>query len=250
MNLAQLQDDVLSKLGEDRASMIGAYLARADVAGSVATQTADTITSYLNEAQSDIARNDYSVVDTATYSWPQGQQYTRYDQFTCQTSASATVLGIRQLKFGASVLTPAGRAATENWFPNALTDPQAQPRYYYEDGIEGIGVYPLPSATSTTVTAKCLIIPAPLVAPSDAPPYPFDMHKLLSFYACSMLCLRVRGNPEMMQLGMRFMSMYTKDTERVLDRLWRLDADLANDLLARTEVQLGQQSSPEQGTPS
>lgn len=228
MNLQQLIDDTIIRLGEAQASLVAAYMPGNNASAPVQSSS-QVITTWLNDAQNDLARNYYPISDTASYTWPAGQQFTRYSAFTCASGGSA--FGVRKVNFGGVNLTSADRAATENWYPDMDTDPQGVPVYYYEDGVEGIGVYPIPAA-NTVVTAKAIIIPAPLVLPADVPVFPADRHVLLSWYAASMTLIRNTEDPVLQSRGNIMMQLYTKQATNILDRVWRLDPDFANDLMA------------------
>jgi hypothetical protein len=243
MNVQQLQDDVLFRLGEGQASLVAAYMSGTNSSVPVLTSN-QAILTLLNDAQNDLARHYYTISDTATYSWPGGQQFTKYagnngppasPTFVCTGNAGNVVFGIRKLNFGGVNLTSAGRAATESWYPNMDTDPQGQPIFYYEDGIEGVGVYPIPAVTAT-VTAKAIVIPAPLVLETDVPQFPPDRHILLSWFACAQVLARNTEDPVLVSRGNRYEVAYREGAKNILSRTWRLDPDFANDLLADRPV--------------
>ena len=230
MNLQQLQDDVLQRLGEAQSSLVAAYLPGNNSTTPVLT-SAQVITYWLNDGQNDLARNFYPISDIATVTWPAGQQFMSFRNFVCQGNAGNLVFGIRKVSFAGNALTSAGRAATENWYPNMDNDQLGAPNYYYEDAIEGIGLYPIPSAAAT-VTARVIVTPAPLVQPTDIPQFPADRHTLLSWYACGMALLRNTEDPVLQSRGDKYMQLYAKQAANILSRVWRIDADFANDLMA------------------
>ena len=240
MNFQQLQDDVQIRLGEAQASLNAAYMPGTNASTPVMGYTsAAVIGGWINDAQNDLARNYYPISDTATYSWPAGQQFAKYAQFTCTNNPNNIPFGVRKVNFGGINLTSAGRAATENWYPNMDTDPTGTPTYYYEDGIEGIGVYPVPAATMS-VTMRVIVVPAPLVNPTDVPIFTTDRHVLLSWFAATQCLLRNTDDPVLMYSGTAYMNAYRAAANNILSRVWRLDADFANDLMADRPGNSGQ----------
>lgn len=232
MNFQQLQDDVLVRLGEAQASLVAAYMPATNATTPVTGYSnAQVIGGWINDGQNDLARNYYPVSDLATYSWPAGQQFAKYAQFVCTSNVNNVAFGVRRVNFGGKSLVSSGRAAAENWNPNMDTDPLGVPDYYFEDGVEGIGVYPVPAVTAT-VTMRVIVTPAPLVNPTDTPAFPADRHVLLSWYAAAMCLLRNTEDPVLQSRGGAMMNLYREQARNILSRVWRLDADFANDLMA------------------
>ncbi len=233
MYYGQLTDDVIIRLGEAQATLVAAYMPGDNSAVPVQTSQ-QIIQGWINDGQNDLSRNYYPVSDTGTYTWPAGQQFTRFTAFTCANNPLNEAFGVRKVNFGGVNLTSSGRAAAENWYPNMDVDPlgsDGPPRWYYEDGIEGFGVVPYPAA-STAVTAKLIVIPAPLVLPTDVPQFPPDRHLLLSWYACAMCLLRNTEDPALQSRGTAYMNLYLLQAKNILSRVWRVDADFARDLMA------------------
>jgi len=246
MKLSEIQAKVLKLIGEAQDTLVAAYLTGTNGGTSVAPlqTTADVITEHINDGQNDLARNYYPISDTGTYTgtpgqpvtqWPAGQQFARYSQFTCAGNPKNVVFGVRKVNFGGVNLKSSGRAATENWYPNMDTDAQGQPKLFYEDGIEGFGVYPIPAA-SAVATVKAIVTPAPLVMADDIPIFPVDLHVLLALYAAGMIILSNTEDPVLASHGTAYMGMYNDRAKRILDRVWRLDPDFARDLMAANGV--------------
>lgn len=223
MNLTALQADVIRRLGETSSSLIAAYV---DGSGNVVQAGTATITGFLNEGQSDICRRAFPVVDVAHSSFVIGQRTAMYSSFVCTSSASATLFSVRSAAWGASPLLYAPAGGMDSW---PFLTAQATPTRYYDEGIDVIGLYPIPSTTGG-LYVRGLIVPAPLVTGSDVPRLPADLQVLLSYYASAAICLMNRQDPVIQARGDYFRGLYEAGIERILATAGRLRSDGTNDL--------------------
>lgn len=233
MNFDQLKSDVMVRLGETQTALIATYLTGVNSNTPVTGyDTLSVIGGWLNDGQNDLARHYYPITDNASYSWPMGQKTARFAQFTCVANAANSVFAIRRLSLAGTPLTWADRAAIENWYPTMDADPLGIPQWYYDDGIEGVGIYPFPSSAMSATTGSAPIIPAPLLNPNDVPVFPADRHILLSWYACAQCLRRNTEDAQLASRGDTYWQMYLDGAGKILDRVWRADDAFANDVLA------------------
>ena len=251
MTLQQLQQDFFIRLGEASDTLAAALMSGINSNVPLVSSTM-AATGWINDAQNDLARNYYPISNVATYIWPDGQAKTPYSEFVCVENAGNVPFGVRKVNFGGvrgfntgNTLVSAGRAATENFFPNMDLDPLGDPQYFYEDGIEGIGIYPVPDTTAL-VTAQAIVTPAPLVGLNDIPVFPADRHVLLTWYAIGMCLMRNTEDPALESRGTAYMNAYRDGASKILNRLWRIDADFAADLMADNPAQMVPQEQSQQ----
>lgn len=222
--LIQLYNDCLTRLHEPTNTVI---LDLTDGTGtSVAATTKVNIVQYLNEASNDLCRQVYPLTDTGTFTWPSAQITAGFSAFTPGTTGNV-FWACRRLSWAGVALTRVNRSALENWYPNYPNDAAATPLYYYEQGEQGIAVYPPPVAQGA-VTLTGFVIPPALAADSDTPIwFEADEEKLLVFYACAMAARIAMDDPTIAARMQEWMDLYNEGKQLLLSRLWRNDSFVA-----------------------
>jgi hypothetical protein len=225
--LTDLQNDVLSRLNEASNSTAGDL--RSGTGGSSTIGTAATITQYLNEASADIARYCYPIVDVATYtSLPATTLYVSFanSNLTLGTSGDR-IWAARSVSWNGTPLGHASRSATEHWYGPTFPTDTGTPLYWYEQGADGIGIYPTPS-TAKTLSISGLVFPPLLTNGTDVPTwFQADQVKLIVFQAAGRLALKNADDPSLAERGPVWLAEYQKGKEALLARLWQEDPDLA-----------------------
>lgn len=227
MNLSQLQDDVLSRLGEAADSLCAAFMSGTNSA-TVTKSSRDIITGLVNDGQNDLARNYFLIAGTGTYVWPTGTMLVLLSDFTC---SNGTLFAVRSVNFGGVVLNREKQSVIENWYSTLDTDTLAVPVDWYYSGLQAIGTAPVPLATTTTVTVRGFVYPLDLVLPNSTPVFPTDSHNLLSWYACWQILTRNTNDPVLLSRGNAFRDLYLNGANNFMDRMKRSDPQLARDLL-------------------
>ena len=221
--LTDLQNDVLSRLSETDASHAGDFLP-GDNSSTLIT-TKDTITQYLNEAQEDLARSCYPVLDYGTVATPTGTQSLALSGLTVPSGNSLWVA--RGVSWNGQPLQRCSRSALEVWYPTWVTDVAGTPAYWYDQGEDGIGLYPRPSSTQTTLV-NGLAVPARLVNGTDTPSWlQADRTPLLVWYACWAVAAKNIQNDALSARGPVWRQEYEAGKAQLLARLWARDAQLA-----------------------
>ena len=221
--LADLQNDVLSRLSETDDSPAGDYLP-GDNSGAIIT-TKDTIAQYVNEASAELARTCYPIADVGSYALPMGAQTAPYTVFVC--ASGHTLWSARRVVWNGVELAYYARSAFEFWYPNAETDPNGTPILWYRQGHDGIGLYPRPATTQTT-TVYGLAIPKQLVNGTDvATWFQPDILKLPVMQAASRLAERNNQNPALIARAAEWAQEFEQGRDDLLTRLWQTDPSLA-----------------------
>jgi hypothetical protein len=250
MNLAELIDDTLQRLGESQESPIAAFQ-QGD--GTIASNSQDIIKKYLNEGYYDLARNYHPIRDDGFYEWPAQELYVPYASITPATSGNI-IRAVRSCQWGATnsqasagALTSADRAATENWYRLTYPNDTGTPKTFFDDGTqENMLLYPVYTAGTSYIWVKTVVIPVPLENLTDAPQFAPDIHKLLSFYACDMIITKRQEDQALASRGNKFRVLYQMAANELLDAAWRNDEDLANDLLKGRPTPPQSDVSPQQ----
>ncbi|MEO7714973.1 MAG: hypothetical protein ABIY70_02120 [Capsulimonas sp.] len=227
-SLGALQRDVLSRLNEADNSSAGNLETGTGMGATVAT--AATITQYLNEAAADLARSAFPIVQAGTFSWPGGAQAALLSVFT--VPESLTLWFARGVAWGGTALTHCSRSALENYYPTWAADAPGTPLYWYDTGQNGIGLYPIPSA-SQTVVANGFVLPSPLVDADDEPSWlPSDLTKLMVFYAAVMIAQKNLEDPSLAARADLWRAEYERGKAQLLSKLAASDPLLTRTLAA------------------
>jgi hypothetical protein len=222
--LADLRSDVLSRLAEPVNSPAGQL--DPGTSDTPTITTAATITQYLNEAQEDLARSCYPVVDYGTLaSTPTGTQALSFSSLT--VTSGKKIWAARGVSWNGVALSHCSRSALDVWFPTWITDANGTPAYWYEQGEDGIGLYPKPSAAQSTVV-NGLAVPVRLSADGDIPTWlPADRTPLLVYYAASMIAAKNTQNPSLAPRAPLWRQEYEAGKAELLARLVASDPKLA-----------------------
>lgn len=222
--LTDLQNDVLSRLAEPLNSKAGDLPAGGG--STITIPTLDTITQYLNEAQEDLARGCYPVLDYGTATVPMGTQSFALSGLTVPSGNSLWVA--RGVSWNGIPLARCSRSALEVWYPTWVTDVTGTPAYWYDQGEDGIGLYPRPSTTQATLV-NGLAVPARLSLGTDTPAWlQADRTPLLVFYACSMIAAKNLQNDVLSARGPLWRQEYEAGKAALLARLRARDHMLAS----------------------
>jgi len=230
MQLSQLINDVFSRLGENSNSYVAALMQ--STSQTPVLTSVQVITNLLNEGCAKLAREYMPIQDTITYTWPANQQFALYSALNCVNNSLNLAHGVRSITWTGGNIKFAERGPVENWPAQELVDSNGNPLYWFDDGIEGIGVSVAPTV-ATAITGRVIVVPAPMVNPTDMPQGPYDLSKLPVFYACGQIIEKKKSDPVFQAIGQDYMAMFTDGAESVLELLWRRDPDLVNDLLKR-----------------
>ncbi|WP_125205745.1 hypothetical protein [Capsulimonas corticalis] len=229
--LADLQRDVLSRLGEAANSPAGNLESGTGAAAVLVTSA--TITQYLNDGASDLARTAFPIVNAGTFSWPSGAQSVQLSIFTAPGGAALWLA--RGVAWGGTALTHCSRSALENYYPTWAADAPGTPLYWYDTGQDGVGLYPIPNA-SQTVTVNGFALPPALVNADDAPSWLSpDLSSLLVFHAASMIAQKNLEDPSLAARAEVWRGEYERGKASLLARLTAADPMLARGLAVAVE---------------
>jgi len=221
--LSDLRSDVLSRLGEPSNSRAGDL--PNGTGGAAEIITAATITQYLNEAQEDLARGCYPILDYGTITVPAGTQ--SFALAVVSVPSGNSLWAARGLSWNNLPLQRCSHSALEVWYPTWVTDITGTPQYWFDQGEDGICLYPRPSATQT-VMINGLALPKRLVEDTDAPTWlQSDLAKLLVFYAASMIAVKNAQNAALQARAPVWRQEYEAGKSELLARLWSNDPHLA-----------------------
>lgn len=215
--LTTLQQEVRRRLNEANNS---AATALDSGTNSTPTVTSDAgLTTYINEAQELIARLAVPLPDTGTYTWLTGVAEVRLALFTPGVTGQI-LWAARALKFGSSALTWASRGALEMGNPGWIGDSTGTPRRWYTSG-DSVGMRPIPSAASTSVTAAGYAYPKRLSSGSDEVSSLADAEAhIITLGACWLTCVK---NLDDTALAARE-PVFRHDFGADMDKMWsRLD---------------------------
>ena len=227
--LTDLQNDVLSRVNEASSSTAGDLRSGNGASATIATLA--TITQNLNEGSADLARYAYPIQDTGTYtSLPIGTQYVSLSSASLTMGTTGNVLwAARSVTWNGTPLTHCSRSSIEQWYTALGTWPNdsGTPLYWYENGEDGIGIYPLPS-TAKTLKISGLVIPKQLSSGSDVPTwFQPDQVKLIVFQAAGRLALKNLDDPSLAERAQVWLGEFEKGKNELLIRLWQTDPQLA-----------------------
>ena len=220
MQLADMQNDVLSRLGESFNSPAG--LLPTGTGGAAVIATLQTATDYLNEAAADLARMAQPLPDMGTCSLGSGVRYLSFNALTL--SSGNFMWAARAVVWDGMQLQHCKRAKLERWFPTYLTDASGDPQYWYEFGTS-IGFYPVPASTET-VSVDGLVTPKPMVEGSDTLPFEPDQIKLVIFQAAGRLAVKNVQNTSLAARGQVWMGAANTGFQATLLENWQRDPDL------------------------
>jgi hypothetical protein len=223
LQLADLIADVKSRLNEAVNTTVAQLSSGNGPAPVILSDT--TITQYLNEAMAGIARESYPIFDAGSYNVPASTSIVPFNALT--VSSGAAIWAARGVSYNGIALIHCGHSVLETWFPTWTVDPPSVPLYWFENGTDGIGIYPSPSVASLPLGVFGLAIPKLLSSSVDVPSIMPDIEKLLVYYAAGQVALK---NSEDARLGPKaqiWMTEYDEGRQSLLSRLWRQDPALA-----------------------
>ncbi len=149
------QLDVRSASGQVVASITGA-----------SSSTESTLRTVINQYAAFMARHFWPVLDTGTWTWTASTRTNTLHSGTPGTSGNVIWAVDGDLKFGSTLLPYADLVTIRRSDPTVASTATGTPTYWYREG-NNIGLWVVPSATSTSVTAQCLVVPKPLTADTE-----------------------------------------------------------------------------------
>lgn len=158
---------VLSRLDQD----VNSATANLDpgTGGSATIATTDQALQYINEASADLARGGYPIQDSGTYVTPTTTLKIPFSALTMTFGAQVASTGLvhtlwapRRVKWNTTWLDHITLSDLEQWYSTTYPDDTGTPKYWTENGTDGIILYPTPSSQQTT-TVYGFCTPRPLV---------------------------------------------------------------------------------------
>jgi len=234
--------DVLSRLNLPANTPAAQFSTGTGLAPVETTQ--DAVKRYLNDSAAELARTCYPLRDTASASVAPS---TRIVALSSLTSMSGGVMwAARAVTFNGVQLRHTSRSSLELWHRTWLTDPAGVPGDWYEQGEDGIGLYPVPAAASGqaclglgglllaglcegggVMLADGLVVPARMTDDDDTLPYQPDLVTLCIFRAASRLAKKNAQDGSLAVRIQEWEAEWLNGTSNLLARLWRMDPDLA-----------------------
>ncbi|HEX5323838.1 MAG TPA: hypothetical protein VFW40_08640 [Capsulimonadaceae bacterium] len=225
-NLTDLQNQVFALLHEAQDSPVAEL--DATPGGSVVITTAAQITTKLNEACADLARNAVPTPGTATLS---SQTAASYAYSSLATADTGQLWYARSVSFAGFALISISRSALERWYPTWQTDATGSPAYWFRNGIEGFGIYPTPASSGTLAVAG-FEIPPDLSSGTDtlAAWLPDHLTKLVVWYAAAQIALQNEEDMSLKGRAVTWSQAYMEGVAELQKQLWQSDPTLARGL--------------------
>lgn len=228
--LSDLQNYVLNILDEASNSTIGDL---ASGTGATATQsTALTLTQFLNEAAADFARQCYALHDTGTYTnLPANTLFIDFTNTSVTLGTYFRLWAVRTVSYNSVLLTHCAQSYIEtagiNFTGNYPNDAAGTPLFWFETAMTGIGVYPVPSGSTHTLTITGLALPAQLSSPTDILPFQADQNKIIAFQAAARIAEKAIADPSIAQRIQLWMGDWEKYKEMNIQHMWAIDPPFA-----------------------
>lgn len=185
-NLQALINMTLADLSEAQDSVVAQY---DDGQGNIIQTTAQSITQFLNDGQSLIARSCLYYPGAGQYNLVAGQ-----GTVALQT-LSPVVWQPLDVTWDGVQLRREQYSYASILFPNRRIDPLGIPKYWWPEGNDSIGIHPKPQITQQ-ITVYGPALPPPLINLTDAPTWMMDDEALyISHYAKYRTAIRNTEDP-------------------------------------------------------
>jgi len=228
--LSDLQNHVLTLLNEASNSPIGILASGTGATATILTPA--QITQFLNEGFADFARWCYGLRDTATYTnLPANTIYINFTNASLVLVSNYNLWLARTVTYNRVLLEHCSLANLEtcgvNFTGNFPNDAAGTPFYWFENGIEGIGIYPPPSANTHPLVISGDSLPKQLVNSSDVSPFQPDMNKVVVYHAAANIARKALDDQSIAERAPLWMAEFDKYKELYIEQQWRISPEMA-----------------------
>lgn len=231
MQLSEIRQDVLSLLGQLANSKAGQLPDGVDTTPTITTT--QTLNQYINEGQNELARQVWPWEDSGTATMTLGTRGLSFDSFT--TAGGGTIFSASAVTWNGVALRRLSRDIASIRYRTVETDANGTPAYWSEWDLDGVLLFPWPSATED-VSVVGPATPPPLVADVDVPTFlPSSLQKILSYYAAGKLAEKNVQNDDLAKRIQIWNTEYEQQRQALYARALKTQPSL----LARLEMMQG-----------
>jgi hypothetical protein len=210
-----IERGVLTLLNEATNSSVGDLASGTSAVPTITTS--DTIAKMIDETAADLCRTCYLLPGAgSTGGYRAGQRTMQLHDLTARMDRSSAADGsvlwsVEEVRYNGAVLARAGKAYLSLGFGSLRT--QGSPAYFYEDGEQQLGLFPVPLQDLKPLDAYGYVLP-PSITVADLVWCPDDLARLIELRTAGMIAVKNFDDPTIFGRGAAYLAEY--DKERVV----------------------------------